>query len=153
SRLSLGLGISAITWGAIAPPPAAAYLIFQTVELQRLPADTYNSFMVRAQAIAATQAQRQFEQDLLASEVSITVLGVNNGAMTAVLRLRVNRHNWQRYPDARYWVMHFASARTLLGFPQGGPTPEQLPPPTDGEPEASPPPNGEQFPPELPGFP
>ncbi|MEM8637670.1 MAG: hypothetical protein AAGG51_02460 [Cyanobacteria bacterium P01_G01_bin.54] len=150
--LSLGLGVgTTLVGGAIAPPPAVAYLILETVELQRQPADTYSSFLTRAQAIAATTAQRQFEQDVLASEVSITVLGRNNGAMTAVLRLRVSRHDWQRYPDARYWVTYFSSARMLLGFPQSDPTPEpQAPPPNSAPPGETP-----EFPelPELPELP
>ncbi|NEO84244.1 MAG: hypothetical protein F6J87_08320 [Spirulina sp. SIO3F2] len=121
STVGMGLGV-------IASPPAAAYLIIQNLELQGRAGDTYESFMTRAQTIAATAVQRNFEGDLLASEVSITVNGRNNSMMTAVLRLRVTRRDWQRYPDARYWITYFPSAEMLLGFPRGGTAPTPVEP-------------------------
>lgn len=127
---SIGIGVTLSV-----PQPAAAYLTLQHVELQRRAGDTYESFLARGKAIASTAVQRQFESELLVSEVSITVLGKNNGSQAAVLRLRVKRSDWQRYPDSDAWTTVFTTAKQLLGFTEPNETSNPPTPPPDPPPE------------------
>lgn len=121
TRLSLLgiLGLTGISWlgtEAIAPQSASAYTARLNVSVSRQPEESYRSFVRRAEAVARAAAQRSFDRDILVSDVSVTILGQNNGSIAPVLDLKVSRQNWRRRPDASRWATYFPDTQTLLGF-------------------------------------
>jgi hypothetical protein len=123
---ALGLSLALITGGVwslqtlLTPPQAQAYKSRVDVNLDRLRDETYQSFIRRAEIVARAAAQRSFDRDILASEVSIMVIGRHNGTETPVLLLEVSREKWRERPDARRWATYYRTAQTLLKLPSAG---------------------------------
>ncbi|MGB5963860.1 MAG: hypothetical protein WBG73_24710 [Coleofasciculaceae cyanobacterium] len=113
------LGLTAISWlgtEAIAPQSAFAYTARLNVSVSRQPEESYRSFVRRAEAVARAAAQRSFDRDILVSDVSVTIIGQNNGSIAPILDLKVSRQNWRRRPDASRWATYFPDTQTLLNF-------------------------------------
>lgn len=104
---------------AIAPQMVKAYTSRTDLEIDRLPGDNYQSLLRRAEAVARAAAQRNFDQDILVTDVSIIVSVQNYGAIAPVLELNVSRNQWRNRPDPQRWAKYFKMAQTLLFF---GPT-------------------------------
>jgi hypothetical protein len=123
---ALSLSLALITggvWGSqnlLTPPQAQAYKSRVDVNLDRLRDETYQSFIRRAEIVARAAAQRSFDRDILASEVSIMVIGRHNGTETPVLLLEVSREKWRERPDTRRWATYYRTAQTLLKLPSAG---------------------------------
>jgi hypothetical protein len=123
---ALGISLALITGGVwatqtlLAPPQAQAYKSRVDVNLDRLRDETYQSFIRRAEIVARAAAQRSFDRDILASEVSIMVIGRHNGTETPVLLLEVSREKWRERPDTRRWATYYRTAQTLLKLPSAG---------------------------------
>jgi hypothetical protein len=134
----LGLGI--VSWigtAAIAPQSAHAYTANLEVSLSRQSRENFISFVRRAEAVARAAAQRSFDRDILVSNVAVTVIGQNNGAIAPVLKLNVSRRAWRSRPDPQRWITYLPNSESLLGFnrttgepeiPEPPPTPNQQPP-------------------------
>lgn len=78
--------------------------------------EPYNVFIARAEANAAVKVQALFDQDLLRTEVRVTVLGQRSAAIAPVLRLQVSRQEWTSYPDPEIWSQYFPESSRLLSF-------------------------------------
>lgn len=115
-------GIIVLTCGTIGaieatiPTIAQAYTTRLDVVLDRAPSETYDGLVRRAELVARAAAQRGFDRDLLATEVSIRVTGRNGGFEAPVLSLTVTRSQWQARPDARRWATYYRGGSALLGF-------------------------------------
>ncbi len=130
-------GVSWLTTSAIAPQSARAYTARLNVSLNREPGEAFQSFLRRAEAIARAAAQRSFDRDILVTDVAITVVGQNDGAIVPLLSLEVSRQSWRRSPDPQRWVTYFPNTESLLGFediaeqpgtqPGGTPQPTPIP--------------------------
>lgn len=101
---------------------AAAYTARADLIIHRLPEETYETMLRRAEAVARAAAQRNFDQDILITDVSVIVSGQNNGAIAPILELRVSRDQWRARPDAALWATYFKSTNTLLMFNQTTPS-------------------------------
>ncbi len=127
-------GVSWLTTSAIAPQSARAYTARLNVSLNREPGEAFQSFLRRAEAIARAAAQRSFDRDILVTDVAITVVGQNDGAIVPLLSLEVSRQSWRRSPDPQRWVTYFPNTESLLGFEdiaeQPGTQPGGTPQPT-----------------------
>jgi hypothetical protein len=113
------LGLTGISWlgtEAIAPQSAHAYTARLNVSVSRQANESYRSFVSRAEAVARAAAQRSFDRDILVSDVSVTIVGQNNGSIAPILDLKVSRQNWRRRPDTSRWATYFPDTKTLLGF-------------------------------------
>ncbi|NJR50808.1 MAG: hypothetical protein HC780_15815 [Leptolyngbyaceae cyanobacterium CSU_1_3] len=86
------------------------------VGLDRLPNESYPTLMRRAEQVARAAAQRSFDRDILTSQVSVVVIGRNQGAEAPILTLDVSRTQWRSRPDARRWATYYRTAAPLLGF-------------------------------------
>jgi hypothetical protein len=118
---TLLLGTAVPVWGiteAIAPQIVRAYTARADIVIDRLPEETYETMLRRAEATARAGAQRSFDQDILITEVSVIISGQNYGAIAPILDLRVNRQQWRNRPDPQVWATYFKSARSLLLFDQ-----------------------------------
>ncbi len=109
--------------GAIAPQVVQAYTTRVDVALDRLPDESYDTLIRRADIVARAAAQRSFDRDILTSEVSVIVIGRNEGAETPILTLDVSRVQWSSRPDTRRWATYYKTSAALLGFEQLSPTP------------------------------
>ncbi len=124
--VTTGLSLLLITGGVwvapivLHPPIAQAYKSRVDVQLDRLRDETYQSFIRRAEIIARSAAQRSFDRDILAGDVSIMVIGRHNGTETPVLLLEVSRDKWRERPDTRTWAIYYRTAQTLLKLPNNG---------------------------------
>ena len=137
----LGLtGVSWLTASLVAVPTAQAYTARVNVALTRETGESFRSFLRRAEAVARAAAQRSFDRDILVTEVAVTVIGQNNGAIVPLMSLDVSRQSWTRSPDPQNWITYFPNTDTLLGFdntpeapeiqPRGTPTPGATPTPS-----------------------
>ncbi|MBW4543933.1 MAG: hypothetical protein KME25_05755 [Symplocastrum torsivum CPER-KK1] len=151
-RLMLLLGFTGISWLAtatVAPQIAQAYTARVNLSINRQVGESFNSFLRRAEAIARAATQRSFDSDILVTDVSVTVIGQNQGAITPILLLEVSRQSWRGRPDPQSWTTYFPDTQTLLGFEQ-----EPL---VDAEPQVPggqpPPPPGSPGVPGAPGVP
>ena len=115
----------------VLPPVAVAQTRMNAEILLEPSADeSYKVFIARAEANAAVKVQSLFDQDLLRTEVRVTVLGQRSAAIAPVLRLQVSRREWTAYPDPEIWSKYFPESRNLLLFnapATSEPTPETLP--------------------------
>lgn len=100
----------------IAPQIVRAYTSRVDLEITRLPGDNYQSLLRRAEAVARAAAQRNFDKDILVTDVSVVISAQNYGAIAPVLELNVSRTQWRNRPDTQRWAKYFKMARTLLFF-------------------------------------
>ncbi|MCY7274826.1 MAG: hypothetical protein LH702_14140 [Phormidesmis sp. CAN_BIN44] len=127
------LGIAGGVWvseGAIAPQVVQAYTTRVDVALDRLPSESYEALIRRAEIVARAAAQRSFDRDILTSEVSVIVIGRNQGSETPILTLDVSRVQWSSRPDTRRWATYYKTSAALLGFEQLSPVPVTVPAPS-----------------------
>jgi len=120
------LGIAGGIWvseGAIAPQVVQAYTTRVDVALDLLPNESYDALIRRADIVARAAAQRSFDRDILTSEVSVIIIGRNQGSETPILTLDVSRVQWSSRPDTRRWATYYKTSAALLGFEQLSPTP------------------------------
>jgi len=108
---SIGLWLAT---NAIAPQIAQAYTARLDLSLERQAGENYDTLLRRAEAAARAAAQRSFDQDILVTQVSITVSGQNEGAIAPVLSLDVSRPQWRGRPDPQRWATYYKTARSLL---------------------------------------
>ncbi|MBD2197037.1 MULTISPECIES: hypothetical protein [Calothrix] len=101
---------------AIAPQMVRAYTARVDLAIDRLPEETYETILRRAEAVARAAAQRSFDQDILVTDVSVIVSVQSLGAIAPVLALEVTRQQWRTRPDAQRWATYFKTARSLLLF-------------------------------------
>jgi hypothetical protein len=128
----LMLGTTVPVWVAtviIAPEIVRAYTATGDIVIDRLPDETYENILTRAEAAARAAAQRTFDQDILITEVSVIISGQNYGAIAPILELRVSRQQWRNRPDPKVWATYFRSARSLLLFNQQAIQPQPAPAP------------------------
>lgn len=120
ATIALSLGLTTGLWLTMtASIPQIAYAETANVDLtiDRRPNETYENLVKRAEAAATSAVAASFNQNRQATDVSITVVARNSGAIAPVLSLEVNRNEWSSF-NARRWITHFNSARSLLGFDQ-----------------------------------
>ncbi|WP_448561754.1 hypothetical protein [Trichothermofontia sp.] len=123
---------SCLVLPVVVPTPAHAYVARMEITLDRLPNESYDTLLRRAEAAARAAAQRGFDRDVLVSELSIIVMAQNRGLTAPLLTLQVSRMQWRNRPDAGLWITYFRTAKDLLGL--GG-----SPQPTTPTPTAAPP--------------
>lgn len=117
--LSAVLGLTGVSWlvaAAIAPQHAYAYTARSSVTLNHEPNESFQGFLRRAEAVARAAAQRSFDRDILVTDVAVTVLGQNEGAIVPLLLLRVSRQAWRSRPDPQNWISYFPNTQSLLGI-------------------------------------
>jgi hypothetical protein len=113
------LGTIAPLWcvsEAIFPQIVKAYTARVDLSIDRLPGDNYETLLRRAEAAARAAAQRNFDRDILVTDVSIYVSVQNYGAIAPVLVLEVSRPQWRTRPDPQRWAKYFKTSRSLLFF-------------------------------------
>ncbi|MER3433477.1 MAG: hypothetical protein C4288_08605 [Leptolyngbya sp. ERB_1_1] len=117
SLLALGCGVTAGGIPALVAPIAVqAYTSRLEVSLDRAPNETYDGLIRRAELVARAATQRGFDRDLLASEVSVIVVGRNGSMAAPVVTMWVTRSQWQSRPEARRWATYYRNSAVLLGF-------------------------------------
>ncbi len=103
---------------AIAPEIAQAYTASVDISLDRDNDESYQSFISRAESVARAAVQRSFDSNLLVSDVSIIIIGVNKGLEAQILEISVSRPQWKSRPDPKKWAKYFPTSQTLLKFDQ-----------------------------------
>ncbi len=110
----LGGGGLWLATSVLAPQIAQAYTARLDFALEREAGENYDTLLRRAEAAARAAAQRSFDQDILVTQVSISVSGQNQGAIAPVLSLDVSRPQWRSRPDPQRWATYYKTARSLL---------------------------------------
>ncbi|MEL6231257.1 MAG: hypothetical protein AAF151_18540 [Cyanobacteria bacterium J06656_5] len=116
--LAVLLGTSGALWlteALIMPKASYAYTSRLNLFLTLEQGEPYSTLVRRANMAARAGAQRSFDQDLLITEVVISVTGENSdGIAVPVLNLRVSRQEWSQQPVTEYWATYYRGARVLL---------------------------------------
>ena len=124
-RAILSAGLAAIIGGTgiwltealIAPQASQAYTSRLDLFLARESGETYDTLLRRAEMAARAGAQRSFDQDLLITNVSVTVVAEGDGITVPILALRVDRDQWRARPETYYWATYYRTAEVLLNTP------------------------------------
>ncbi|PZO55634.1 MAG: hypothetical protein DCF15_10145 [Phormidesmis priestleyi] len=103
-----------LTEALIAPQASQAYTSRLDLFLARESGETYNTLLRRAEMAARAGAQRTFDQDLLITNVSVTVVVEGDGVTVPILDLRVDRNQWRSRPETYYWATYYRTAEALL---------------------------------------
>ncbi|MGB7087882.1 MAG: hypothetical protein WBD47_20155 [Phormidesmis sp.] len=106
-----------ITEALIAPQASQAYTSRLDLFLARESNETYDALLRRAEMAARAGAQRSFDQDLLTTNVSVTVVAEGSGVTVPILTLRVDREQWRARPETYYWATYYRTAEALLNSP------------------------------------
>ena len=106
-----------LTEALIAPQASQAYTSRLDLFLAREQGETYNTLLRRAEMAARAGAQRSFDQDLLITNVSVTVVVEGDGVTVPILALRVDRDQWRTRPETTYWATYYRTAEMLLNSP------------------------------------
>ncbi|MEA5513821.1 hypothetical protein [Nodularia sp. UHCC 0506] len=101
---------------AIAPQIVRAYTARVDLKIDRMADESYETILRRAEAISRAAAQRSFDTDILATDVSVIVTVESDGAIAPILSLEVSRQQWRARPDPKRWATYFKTARSLLLF-------------------------------------
>jgi hypothetical protein len=127
------------------PVPAQAYTGRMNVTLTVAPGETFEVLLRRAENVARAAAQRNFDRDILVTDVLIMVSAEYESRVAPVLTLTATRNQWKNRPDARRWATYFRSSQALLGLDQPtsntavNPNPPAPPAPTSsGSPQVAP---------------
>jgi hypothetical protein len=121
-------GIAATLWGAgILPgfgetPVAQSFEAQLTVTVEHSRGDTYTSLVQRAESVGRAAVQRNFDNDILATDVLVFVNVRKGGLEAPILVVEASRSQWSGLPDVRRWATYFPGTRKLLGL-------DELPPP------------------------
>ena len=126
-RSVLSAGLAALIGGTgvwltealIAPQASQAYTSRLDLFLARESGETYDALLRRAEMAARAGAQRSFDQDLLITNVSVTVVVEGEGVTVPILALRVDRDEWRARPETYYWATYYRTAEVLLNSPPG----------------------------------
>lgn len=126
-RSILSAGLAALLGGTgiwltealIAPQASQAYTSRSDLFLTTEAGETYDTLLRRAEMAARAGAQRSFDQDLLITNVSVTVVVEGEGVSVPILALRVDRDQWRIRPETYYWATYYRTAETLLRSPAG----------------------------------
>ena len=108
-----------LTEALIAPQASQAYTSRVDLFLAREMDETYETLLRRAEMAARAGAQRSFDQDLLITNVSVTVVAEDDGITVPILALRVDREEWRTRPETYYWATYYRTAEALLNAPPG----------------------------------
>lgn len=127
-RSLLSAGLAAILGGTgiwltealIAPQASQAYTSRLDLFLTREAGESYDTLLRRGEMAARAGAQRSFDQDLLITDVSVTVVVEGEGVSVPILSLRVDRDQWRVRPEAYYWATYYRTAEMLLSAPTEG---------------------------------
>ncbi|MEC4806996.1 MAG: hypothetical protein SAJ12_23970 [Jaaginema sp. PMC 1079.18] len=133
------MGLMGIVGCAIAPSVVQAETVRVAIPIVRENDETYQNLLTRAENIARAATQRSFDQSILNTHAIVTILGQNNGAVVPVLKLEVNRGDWQAFPDPQRWAKYYTNANLLLGIEDSpSPTPTIAPPAPEPLPDLQP---------------
>ena len=98
------------------PGIVRAYTARVDLTIDRLPDETYEAVLRRAEMAARAAAQRSFDKDILVTDISVYVTVQSYGAIAPILLLDVSRQQWRNRPDPQRWATYFRSTQSLLGF-------------------------------------
>jgi hypothetical protein len=126
-RSVLSAGLAALLGGTgiwltealIAPQASQAYTSRLDLFLTKEAGETYDTLLRRGEMAARAGAQRSFDQDLLITNVSVTVVVEGDGVSVPILALRVDRDQWRARPETYYCATYYRTAEVLLNSPSG----------------------------------
>jgi len=133
TTLGVLLGLGGGLWftaEALRPEIAGAYTVQINLPVARRQNESYEALIRRAKAVAMSTTQQRFYQNNQVTDVSVVVVGQNQGEISPVLSLQVSRPQWFNHETScgtdqaigncptndQRWVRYFSDARVLLGF-------------------------------------
>ena len=143
ARLSLlsVLGLTGVSWlttASFAPQKAEAYTAKVDIALNRQSNETFSVFLRRADAVARAATQRSFDRDILVTDVAVTIVGQNEGAIAPVLGIKVSRRAWSSRPDVHSWATYYPNTQALLRIDDSKVQVSAPPPPPSATPTPQP---------------
>ncbi len=100
----------------VTPSLAKAYTARVDLAIDALVEENYNTILRRAEAVARAAVQRNFDKDILITDVSVIVSVQHQGVIAPILELDVSRLRWRNNPDPQRWAKYFKTAKALLFF-------------------------------------
>lgn len=137
----------------LTPQIAQAYTERLEVSLTLQAEESYESLLSRAESVARAAAQRSFDRDVLVTEVEVTILGQNGGAIAPIFLLEVSRQAWRNRPDPQVWATYFPTSKSLLEIEDNSELADQNQPATPASTSTPPEPTIRENPDNLPGQP
>ncbi|MDJ0696609.1 hypothetical protein [Mastigocoleus sp. MO_188.B34] len=119
ARILLGLVAGIPLWFTIemlTPSLTKAYTARVDLGINTLVGENYNTILRRAEAVARAAVQRNFDRDILVTDVSVIISVQHQGAIAPILELDVSRPRWRNNPDPQRWAKYFKAAKALLYF-------------------------------------
>lgn len=124
------------SWGTKVAQAETARI--DNITIERQPDETYESLIGRAEAAARSAVQQGFERGSQVTDVSVVVLGQNQGIIAPLLAVELSRPEWNS--SNTQGTTYFNSARSLLRLeeqqlantnnPNPNQSPEQQAPPS-----------------------
>jgi len=109
--------LSGIWSGISSRQPAIAVTARQELTLETYLGESFAQLLQRAEEFAQMETDAQFSQDITISQVSLVVMGVNDGLRSPLLSLDVSRSAWRSRSDIRQHARYYTDARALLNLP------------------------------------
>lgn len=138
-------GVGWLTTTTIIPQIVLAITPEVNLSISRQGQETYENFLLRAEAMAKVATQNSFTKNPSIAEIRVVIIGQNQGSLAPILSLKVSRDRWRTEPNVQRWATYFPDSRLLLGFQQPTATP-QLQPKPEPTPTESPSPEPEATP-------
>ncbi|MBV8884168.1 MAG: hypothetical protein JO235_09250 [Chroococcidiopsidaceae cyanobacterium CP_BM_RX_35] len=113
--LGLGGGLW-LTAETFLPQIAWAEAARINLSLDRLPDETFESLVQRAEAVATTAVQTSFQQNNEIANIAVTVVAQNKGAIAPILSLQMTRQEWRSSSTLQPWATYYPNAKALLQF-------------------------------------
>ncbi|MGF1496195.1 MAG: hypothetical protein ACFB8W_05140 [Elainellaceae cyanobacterium] len=110
------VGGTGLTGIALPSAPAQAQTAPLSQSLRRLPQESFEQFVQRAESTADTTVDRYFSLNPQANQVDLTIIGASEGLQAPVLSVDVTRSEWQGRSGLANQTTYFPSTRVLLGF-------------------------------------
>jgi hypothetical protein len=69
--------------------------------------------VIEAEQLAAREIDRQFNQDVALTAISVAVIGTRNGEVIPVLAVNVTRSDWLNQPQIGTWARYYGESDVL----------------------------------------
>lgn len=104
---------------------ARAFTLYQDIGIARQREENFDALNIRGQAIARAYIQQSFDQDILVSEVILTIIAQNQGLISPIFKVTVTRDEWRNNPNPEFWLSSYSTSALLLKMDSLTLTPDQ----------------------------
>jgi hypothetical protein len=93
-----------------------AFTLYRDIAITRQRDESFDALNIRGQAISRAYVQQSFDQDILVSEVVLTVIAQNQGLIAPIFKVTVTRDEWRNNPNPEFWLSAYSTSSSLLNM-------------------------------------